>query len=1485
MSAEAVVIAVSEYADYPLLPEAAGVARRLAESLGQAGYRFRDKPLLEGGDASSVGLALDDWLRKAEAGATLVLFWTGHGHAQGDGHYLVCKGSPKAGLSSVNALPASTIGAMIAQSRAEKILVVFDTCFSGGAAADAAQAFSTIVSTCPPVPGRSRAISVIASAHPLEKAEEAVFANAFLDVLFEPGATSLWSDEEQLLRADDIAVAVKNALEAVGYTPNISCDEKGLGKQFVPNPRFRRGVGADDVETRRKHAAAFDGLPHFELASKGIEVGETGWYFTGRIRLLKELVGWLKTADRGLAIVTGPPGTGKSAVIGRLVTLSTRECREAAEKIGVLGSALEGTVPPAGIIDVAIHAKGKTLDDCVRVLARGLQLDLTDGVLVDVDAVIQQVASLDRRIAVVVDALDEASSGHGARIAQELIVPISKLPKARILVGTRRSLEGAVVPEGDDRHARLRQALGDQAIIHDLADEAETKEDIADYARLRLSASRHGDDRQAIDEAARTIAERSQDIFLYARVVSRTLQSQERLDVKDLPESAIGAFVEDLNHRFEGNRTRVDELLSALAFGMGKGLSRRVWAPIATALSRAGSRYTDADVEWVLNTAGSHIVETGKETSNVTQAVYRLVHQAFTDHYQAELKARMDESEAHRLIAEAMTEGIKGADWLDADRYLWRHLADHAAIAGNLDDFVIDAGYLAVAEPIALTQALHTIRDDHAREIADIYRRTADRLIDRDPVDRMPYIHLMAEMEAPALARQLEPLVATKWRCRWARCVSTISHRVIGRHPDEVIAIAFVMIQRTPILISADKGGLVQIRSARTGELFGDPIAAGQYPRLCAGVVADRPVVSVASGQMLQTFELPTGRAHWDRNAELEKITALTVATVDDRSILVSGGFDQYVRSRDLMDRTLLWQRQLARNVTSVASTAIGSGSLILVGAKGQNLYLLDARNGTDVLRNASLPAPSAPPLSPAEREKYPWADQSFMEAFYGSDVACWSYEEDVILAAGRGFGIDLWKNKPSIPEHRNNKNSIAQSVLQLAYRILAAVTGSSVESGNGKPRISSDDIVESAYRKTATLRHSGTVECLAFVTASSQALLASGGKDKTVHIWDANTGEPIGPALVGHSGTVRSVAWGTVDGDLVIFSGGNDGAVLAWNYDVVSRTEPIAQTTDVYGATAISLCKIDDSLVILVGTDDGRIIVVDSNSSKTLTTVHCHSTAIDAIFTYIDKGKMVVVAHASKGRAAEFKWSHNVASTILRTAPVSAIAAAKIGTRPYVISAIEYELKMVDDQLAFASLEFLDPYEDRFGLPQRTFEQPRKGQEGARIFATLGGSIETIALVRFNSESIVLASTTTGVVKAWNADNGFPRFGILDIQSNRGRMAFGDLAGRLIVVSPGYDGDVNVLDIVSGELVHKLSRGGQAEVSYCVVTKVEGRDLVIFADKVGDVVFWDPLVNRILHVVSSGLQITGLSISTDGGLAIATARGIIFVNNSVDLG
>ncbi|MFO0800662.1 MAG: serine/threonine-protein kinase [Gemmataceae bacterium] len=71
---------------------------------------------------------------------------------------------------------------------------------------------------------------------------------------------------------------------------------------------------------------------------------------------------------------------------------------------------------------------------------------------------------------------------------------------------------------------------------------------------------------------------------------------------------------------------------------------------------------------------------------------------------------------------------------------------------------------------------------------------------------------------------------------------------------------------------------------------------------------------------------------------------------------------------------------------------------------------------------------------------------------------------------------------------------------------------------------------------------HDGPVLCAAF--SPDGRLLASGGSDGTVRVWQADDGTEL-TTLTGHAGPVRSVSFGVDAG--VLYSGGEDGTLRRW--------------------------------------------------------------------------------------------------------------------------------------------------------------------------------------------------------------------------------------------------------------------------------------------------------------------------------------------------
>ncbi|MGH3900951.1 MAG: hypothetical protein ACRDTA_22450 [Pseudonocardiaceae bacterium] len=158
--------------------------------------------------------------------------------------------------------------------------------------------------------------------------------------------------------------------------------------------------------------------------------------FSGRERELRRLSPWMNgVGDEALAVVTGSPGVGKSALLGVLVCASHPQLREPTKPVWD-----RVAQAPYPILDglAAVHARGRGLGQIVESITAQL------GIPTEVSTIelVSQMSERTTPAVVVLDALDEADGAE--TILNELLLPMIGARRAngsaavRLLVGLRR---------------------------------------------------------------------------------------------------------------------------------------------------------------------------------------------------------------------------------------------------------------------------------------------------------------------------------------------------------------------------------------------------------------------------------------------------------------------------------------------------------------------------------------------------------------------------------------------------------------------------------------------------------------------------------------------------------------------------------------------------------------------------------------------------------------------------------------------------------------------------------------------------------------------------------------------------------------------------------------------------------------------------------------------------------------------------------------
>jgi WD40 repeat protein len=871
-----------------------------------------------------------------------------------------------------------------------------------------------------------------------------------------------------------------------------------------------------------------------------------GYRFRGRDTALAEIAGWLDRdrPDPRALVVTGAPGVGKSAVLGRIVTTADPLLRAGLPAGDPAVRATEGSVA------CAVHAAGKTAREVAEEIARAFSAKLPplNAPLDKLAPAVSEAAAEQGlgRLNLVIDALDEASRPADTRLIVTQIVRPLLDAGAQVVVGSRPR----------DNAGDILAAFDDAVTVIDLdAAEYYLQQDVEAYVLAtlqQLGAEQRPNNPYADDEAARPlaakIAELSRGNFLIAGL---TAQSHAKYDQRPADPRELAAFSQDaktalyeaLERAFKRGEREAGGIsvatalatLTALAFSEAPGLSCELWSVAIESLpdEQAPARLEETQLaRFARSVAGSFVVESVGQDS---EAVFGLFHQALNDAllYRRAQRATSVTGDPIKEDQQALTRAFlrhgRQAGWASAPPYLLRSLAHHAEPAGLLDELLADDDYLLYADLRRLTPLAAAATTRAGKERAALLRLTPYAAATSESAKRRALFSVTETLEKLGDNYRADPGPAP-YRARWST-VSTHAERVTQEgHAGGVGMVCSVVLDGKIRLVSGGDDEILRIWDPASGrQLRTLEGHAGEVNDLHAFTTKDGRTLLASTGgdAMVRIWDPATGEQQRMLEGHTGPVTAVcSFPDEDGRTLLASTGADAMVRIWD--PATGEQQRMLkghTRTVNDMCSFRGEDGRRLLASAgEDGTIRVWDPASG-ELRRILERPT--------AAEDDGTTAIMSVC-AFTGTD----GRPRLASVSGGAAGEVGIWD--PGRGHYQAIEGGTTSSGAWQIYpftadgRVMLAAAGS-------------DDVVR--IWDAATGQRQRVIEAsdevwsvCSFPASDGGTLLASAGLDPTIQIWDPATGEQQ-QALKGHSGAPWSVC---------SFPGGDGRTLLASAGDVV---------------------------------------------------------------------------------------------------------------------------------------------------------------------------------------------------------------------------------------------------------------------------------------------------------------------------------------------
>ncbi|MBU8858269.1 hypothetical protein KSK32_13675 [Micromonospora sp. WMMB482] len=1067
---------------------------------------------------------------------------------------------------------------------------------------------------------------------------------------------------------------------------------------------------------------------HWLPRARGVAVDtEGGARFRGRAAALRRIVDFIdgEAPVTGPLIVTGSPGVGKSAVLGRVVTTADQQIRDS---LPGGDNAVRATV---GSVSCAVHAKGKTALEVAVEIARAAAVDLPAAPADLMPAVRDRLARRPARFALVIDALDEtADPGQARQVVDDLLLPLARecgRYGARVVVGTRR---------GDDR-GDLISCFGGPVELVDLdTPEYFAEADLVNYAlaTLRLlGAERPGNpynDPAAAALLARRIAELAKGNFLVAGLVARAhaLRDIEPVDPASVSFSATVAHALDsyLAGLPATGSASARLALTALAYAETPGLPLSLWRIAVTALG--GTVTEDELLAFARTSAANFLVETG----GGSQPAYRLFHQALNDALLAGRDERRTREDDQRRLVAAWTDLATETGWASVPGYLRSSLSHHAARAGLVEQLLADDDYMLHAQLDRLLSVIDTERplSSLSQARVKLMQRTPLAMV-ASPAERAALFSVVERLDG--LGSGIET-VAAPYRARWAHTPPRQERSVLDGHSQAVYDVAAIELNDRRLLASAGDDGTVRLWDPLTNQAVAVLTCHDDTIRgLCAvrTGVGETLIATASHDGTIGLWDPRTGQRRHELRGHDDWVRTICVIPLPDGDLLASAGDDRAVRIWDPVTGTQCHALTGHSGwVTAVTYVPVGGRHLLASTGFDGAVRVWEPTSDTRprlvltghvgwVTALCAVRAPGGTLLASAGYDGTVrlWNPQTgecahVLETAGPITDLCVVNEDSLLVSTGddgvvRLWEVGTWTSQPSLKGHTTWIHAVCE--LKTARDRLLATAGD-----DGTVRLWDP---AGGWPETITDQTRGwPVLSLCPIPGERSGLVACGGADSRVRFWDPATGKelwdlptPIGPvnamcavadveepllvtvhagpsALVWkvrereqaqglihgaeHYGSVATVCPIVIGGETLVASAGDDQAIRLWHPQTgVVRAVLLGHVTRAW-VTALATVRWP-SVEALASADKSGTVMLWGGGDTPVWTRQGHQDAVTALCGLVVAGRRMLASASADHtiRLWDAEWGEPVGVFTAHTAAVTGLSLVRVGGRDLLAS------------------------------------------------------------------------------------------------------------------------------------------------------------------------------------------------------------------------